>query len=181
AYAGIDRYGASLGGSDFAQSGLIVDVSGEPAGESFDVLVNNARVATAKIGNPQFIGLQPFENYNVKLRPNTVMGNGIDKANHTLTLFPGNVGRISLLARRQVLLIAMVVDESGRAIKNALVKSSSNTLIIDDSGILQAEVHDNELLKVRRKDGAECVITVSIDTTEEVDVPDMPVVCATSP
>ncbi|MFK7994155.1 MAG: TcfC E-set like domain-containing protein [Granulosicoccus sp.] len=179
AYAGVDRFGASLGGSDFAQSGLIVDVSGEPAGESFDVMVNSARVKTARIGSPQFIGLQPFKHYEVQLRPTTVMGNGLGKANHSLTLFPGNVGRISLQAKRQALLIAMVADESGNIISNAVVRTSSNTLVIDESGILQAEVHEGEQLTIRRKDGSECIVTVEMETSEEVVVPDLPVICST--
>ena len=177
AHAGFDDDGGGLGGGDIAGAGLIVDVSGEPAGEPFDVLVNNVRVDEGRIGNPQFIGLQAFDQYNVKLRPHSVLSNGIGDTSHTLTLFPGNIGRLSVTARQQALLIAMVADETGNTIDNAVVTTSSNTLLIDDSGLLQAEVHQGEVLEVRKQDGSTCQITVDIAVMEDVVVPDAPIVC----
>ena len=177
AHAGFDGSGGTLGGGDISAAGMIIDVSGEPDGEPFDVLVNNARIDQARIGSPQFIGLQPFNQYDIKLRPHSVLGNGIGDTTHTLTLFPGNVGRLSIQARRQILLITTVADESGNRIDSGVVTSSSNTLLIDESGLLQAEVHQGEVLELRRRDRSTCQITVDIEATDDIVVTDAPIIC----
>lgn len=177
AHFGVDRRGAGMGGSDFAQAGVIIDVSGEPDGAGFDVEIDGIRISAGKIGKQQFIGLQPFRRYELKLIPRTILGNGIADNVYNFTLFPGGVHRVTVIARRQLLLIASIVDENSEFITNAVVQSERNTLIISDDSILQVEVYTDEIMSVRLKDGRTCNITVPNNVFEDVVVVDEPLVC----
>ncbi|MFK7854962.1 MAG: TcfC E-set like domain-containing protein [Granulosicoccus sp.] len=177
AHFGVDRRGAGMGGSDYAQAGVIIDVSGEPEGAEFDVMIDNILTSTGKVGQQQFIGLQPFRRYELKLVPKTMLGNGLADGVHNFTLFPGGVQRITIEARRQLLLIASIVDTEGDYIVDALIQSERNTLIVGEDSILQAEVFAGEVMSVRLSDGSTCSITVPDDTVDDVVIPDEPMVC----
>jgi len=177
AHFGLDNQGAGMGGSDFSQSGVVIDVNGSPQNAKFDIVVNNAKVSVGSIGRQQFIGLQPFNHYELKLVPHTLLGNGLDSQVHSFTLFPGTVKRINIDAKRQVLLIAMITDENGDTVFDAVAKTDSNTLIIRDDGILQAEVLEGEVLNIRKKDGSQCSLAVPDLLLEDVVIPDDPLVC----
>ncbi len=177
AHLGVDRRGIGMGGSDFAQAGVIVNVSGEPDGELFDILINNSRVSTGSIGTKQFIGLQPFRTYEIKFVPHSLLGNGLADDRYEFTVFPGTVHRIDMQARREVLLIATLVDDKGNLLVDALLKTERNALLVDRDGILQAEVHAGEWLTIRKNDSSTCQIQVPQSDDEDVIIPDEPMVC----
>ena len=177
-HAGIDTEGAAIGGQDFAESGLIVDVSGEPRGATFDVVVNNRKVAKGEIGSTQFVPLAPFEAYRVKLVPTSLLSNGMGEEIYDFTVFPGGVKRISIDARREVLLVASLVDDAGNLIIDALVETPDNPALVDSSGVFQAEVAPGEELIVKLEDGTRCAFTVpSASETDDILIPDTPLAC----
>jgi len=177
AHLGVDRRGVGMGGSDFAQAGVIVSVRGEPAGARFDVLVNGTKTSSGQIGKTQFIGLQPFEAYSIKLSPQSVLSNGIGEDVYEFTLYPGTVQRIDIVAQRKVLLIATLVDNDGELIENAVIEREGSPLLIDASGFFQSEVRPGEVLRVQPEQGAECEFTVPESENEEVLVVNDPLHC----
>ncbi|MBX2885298.1 MAG: TcfC E-set like domain-containing protein [Granulosicoccus sp.] len=181
AHLGADRRGFALGGTDFSQAGVIVDVQGQPAGSRFDIIVNDIKASTGQIGERQFIGLQPFESYEVRLRPQTVLSNGLDQETFEFTLFPGGVQRIELLAKQKVLLIATLVNQFGEVIENALIDYETNPILIEEGGFFQGEVTPGEKLLVKPSVGPECVFIVPEANGEEVLVMDEPILCLEAP
>lgn len=178
AHLGIDRRGAAMGGADFSQAGLIVSVKGEPRGARFDIVLNGLKYSTGEIGSTQFIGLQPFESYSVKLIPQTILSNGIGHDTWEFTLYPGNVQRIDIIAKRKVLLIAAIVDESGELVTQAVVDRSPNPQLIQSDGLFQAEVEPGEVLRATRQDGTACEFSApDANEKDDVLVVDSPLVC----
>jgi|GEM_PF-1905685 len=178
AHAGIDASGVALGGNDFAEAGLIVDVDGEPAGAVFDIIVNNRKLAESAIGTAQFVSLRPFEAYRVKLLPRSLLSNGIDEEIYEFTLYPGSIERISIEARREFLLVASLVNERDELIVDALVQTEDNPALIDSSGVFQAEVAPGERLVVMLADGSDCVFnTPEATTDDDILIPDEPLPC----
>ena len=178
AQIGLDRKGFAVGGTEAARSGVIVSVHGEPAGAPFDIVVDGRRMATGEVGAPRFIGLQPFESYDVKLVALGVSSNGIGRDVHRFTLYPGNVQRIDVRAEPRVLLIAAIVDADGAALASAVVEIDDNPQVTDVGGILQAEVVPGSRLPVRALDGRRCTLLVpDAPPGEEVLVPLEPLVC----
>jgi len=179
AHLGLDRRGIAMGGADFAQSGVIIDVSGEPAGTRFDIILNGIKLGNGAIGSRQFIGLQPFERYQVKLVPQTILSNGIGEDIYEFTLYPGSVQRIAITARREVLLIATLTDPDGTILENAVIDRKPNPIVIDETGLLQAELSPGELITVRKNDDSLCQFTVpDLDEwDDEVLVPADPIIC----
>ena len=176
---GLDRQGFAIGGDEAGQAGVIVSVRGEPAGVPFDIVVDDRRAASGRIGTPRFLGLQPFRSYDVKLVARGVSSNGLGNDIHQFTLYPGNVQRIDILAERQVLMIVPLVEADGTALGNAVVEIGDNPQVTDPEGLLQAEVVPGSRLSVRTVDGRRCSITVpDAPPGTEILFPDEPLVCA---
>jgi len=181
AHIGFDREGGAIGGSDFAQAGVIIAVKGEPAGDRFDVVVNNIKMASGVIGSSQFIGLQPFEHYSIKLIPQTTLSNGLGEEVHEFTLYPGSVERIAITAVQEVLLVGTLVDEDGEIISNALMQTEPNPLIVDANGFVQAELAPGAEISVKLADGGYCEFTVPDPGDEEILVLAEPIQCRVIP
>lgn len=178
AHIGFDSKGAAVGGSEFSQAGVIIAVKGEPAGAAYDVIVNGLRKSRGEIGSTQFVGLQPFESYAVKIVPRNVLSNGIGNDVFEFTLYPGTVERIEIVAERQILLIATLVDEQGEPMGNAVVELEGNPMVTDADGILQAELSPGRVMSVTGLEGQSCVFTVpDAPDGEEVYVLEEPLVC----
>lgn len=178
AHAGLDIEGVAIGGKGFSESGLIIDVDGNPEGAIFDVFVNNRNLATGRIGTPQFVALAPIQNYRIKLVPRSLLSNGIGEEIYDFTLFPGSIKRISIEARREILLVASLVDARGELIVDALVQTDENPALIDSSGVFQAEVSPGAQLSVTLGDGQDCFFTVpDVAAEDEMLIPDDPLRC----
>ena len=178
AQVGIDARGAAIGGVEQTSAGVIVDVGGEPRGARFDIEIDGIDAGTGEIGSARFIALQPFRAYRVRLVPQGVLSNGIGERAHEFTLFPGSVQRIDVEARREVLLIATLVDERGAAIVDATFETARGPVLIDSSGVFQAELSPGKTFEVRRNGRAVC----EFDSPEPPDdepilIPERPLPC----
>ena len=184
AQVGIDARGAAIGGVEQASAGVIVDVGGEPRGARFDIEIDGIDAGTGEIGSARFIALQPFRAYRVRLVPRGVLSNGIGERAHEFTLFPGSVQRIDVEARREVLLIATLVDERGAAIVDATFETARGPVLIDSSGVFQAELSPGETFEVRRDGRAVCEFDAPEPPDDEpILIPERPLPCraATNP
>ena len=178
AQVGIDARGAAIGGVDQASAGVIVDVGGEPRGARFDIEIDGIDAGTGEIGSPRFIALQPFRAYRVRLVPRGVLSNGIGERAHEFTLFPGSVQRIDVAARREVLLIATLVDERGAAIVDATFETARGPVLIDSSGVFQAELSPGKTFEVRRDGRAVCEFDAPEPPDDEpILIPERPLPC----
>ncbi len=174
----MDRGGIAFAGVDSARAGIVVAVSGEPAGAEYDIVVNSARVGTGRVGSPTFVGLPPFERYEVQLQPHALLASTIEQEGFEVTLYPGNIVRLSTEARERHLLIATVVDSRGELLGNAIVQRDEGPLMISSDGLLQLETSNGEAFDVVQEDGSACTLTMPQHMgKDEVVVLDASLVC----
>lgn len=174
----IDRSGFAFAGNDAVRAGFIVDVEGEPVDAVYDIIVNSAKHGIGRVGTPAFIALPPFAQYEIELRPRSLLASTLEQERFEATLYPGNVLRLTTKARHRRLLIATVVDVGGELLSNAVVQRDQGPLLIGTNGLLQVETSQGEIFKVQLADESTCEILVPTALgDEEVVVLDAPLVC----
>jgi len=130
-----------FGGKSRANSGFLVSVlSDEDSDIEVDVMVNGTRQATIRLNSEVFISATAYEVFELEFIP---VGNSlatIQYKGRPLTLYPGNV--ISVEAKLQELVVAIgrIVDSSGNAISNALIRGIEGLALTDEYGYFQAEM-----------------------------------------
>lgn len=178
-HLGVDELGGAFSGTDYAESGVIVDVQGQPVGAPYDIIVNGLKLSAGRVGSAQMVGLQPFEHYSIKLVPRGLLSNGIGESIYEFSLFPGNVERITVVAKNLVLLVTELVRENGDSVGNAVVEIDGNPLLID-SGIFQGELPQGDIITIRPEAGPPCRFEVPLSPGEDVFVTETALVCTTT-
>lgn len=177
----LDGDGTAVGGMAFTGSGVIIDVSGEPEGRGFDIFANGSRVRSGRIGSTHFVSLKPFKDYTLKLVPRAMDGNGIDRREHSFTLYPGNVERVSTHTVPQYRLITTVVDQAGGPLGEAVVERDGATFPIDTDGTIKLMVAPGEILSVKKRNQEGCIVVTPVVKSLDVLVSDRPLVCFVDP
>lgn len=149
----IDQDKYAIGGSEISQSALLINLTGEPNGAEFQVLINNIPRGLAKIGRPTVVNLRPFETYKVSVlsKDNAIIN--YDNTVKTVTLYPGNVVTLGWEAHTIDVIFGNIIDEDGIPIKNALIEGAAELAITDDTGFFQAEIKTGtQRLKVKTRE-----------------------------
>lgn len=174
----IDSKGLAMSGTRVLNSGMILDVSGEPRGEEYDIVVNGINRGTGKVGEKRFLGLDPLQKYTVQLLPKASLMSSMDETSFEFTVYPGAVKRLIATAQVRVLLIASLVTANGTIIDDGYIERDGNLLMIGADGILQIEATPSEALQIQRQRGSACTVMVP-EATEDSDIaiPEKPLVC----
>ena len=175
----VDRNGLAIGGGNSARSGIIIDVTGEPAGAEYDIVINGVKRGTGKVNKKRFIGLEPLREYSVELLPQATFASSMDNKTFEFTLYPGSVQRLQTSAQLRVLLIATIVDELGLVISDGYISNDDNNpLRVSPEGTLQIEATPGARLGIKRDAGAKCFVVVPEVTGKNlVSVPSEPLIC----
>lgn len=154
---------AAFGGKEQNRAAVIINLEGVVTGDSyFDVLVNGTRRTTARPGTKTLLTLNPFQTYRIRLR---AKGNDFlyfEDREQLVTLYPGNVVKLSWRAESVNVLFGRIVDQDGKPVRNALLKGVSGLATTDELGVFQAEL-------------APSVRKIQVETREascEVQLPD---------
>ncbi len=177
----LDGDGTAAGGMAFTGSGVIIDVSGEPVGSGFDIFANGSRVRSGRVGSTHFVSLKPFKDYTLKLVPRAMNGNGIDRREHSFTLYPGNVERVRTHTVPQYHLITTLVDQAGGPIGGAMVECEGAMFPIETDGALKIMVSPGEILNVKLSEEKYCLVVTPVVNSLDALVSDRPLVCFIDP
>lgn len=177
----LDGNGTAAGGMAFTGSGVIIDVSGEPEGSGFDIFANGSRVRSGRIGSTHFVSLKPFKDYTLKLVPRAMDGNGIDRREHSFTLYPGNVERVRTHTVPQYQLITTLVDQTGGPMDGAVVEREGATFPIEADGMIKMMVAPGEILTVKTTSEEDCLVVTPVVKSLDVLVSDRPLICFVDP
>lgn len=131
----------AFGGSRLNSSGVIIDLSGQAKKGSFDVYVNNQKHGRIRSGRRSIISLAPYKTYAIFLKPSVDTYVDFDNKAKSVTLYPGNVHRLTWSTESLVIIYGRAVDASGTAIENAQVKGVKGMAFSDNMGLFQAEVN----------------------------------------
>lgn len=146
----------SMGGYNISESALIIEVQGAASAGQFEVLVDDASVATVNAGGRTTLFLQPYRRYAVRLRPVSSASVHYDAGVRQITLFPGNVDQQSWKAIETFTVFGQVIDSNGKPIKNGLLQGDHGTGSSDADGFFQIDVAANDRVTLNSASGQSC-------------------------
>lgn len=136
-----DFHGVVMGGREINQSAIIVDLNEiEGAELEFGIMVDDSVKAYAVSGAASVVNLRPFETYTVGLKDGGQALLEFDQRPQELTLYPGNVKRLSWQVDKIDVVFGRLVDANGKAIVNAVIEGVAGLAMTDDVGIFQADL-----------------------------------------
>jgi hypothetical protein len=142
-----------FGAQNSATSVILVRLEGpEDSDAEFDVLVDGYPRGYAPVGRMTAIHVNPFQTYEVRIRPRLSDFVDFEDRVETVTVYPGNVASLVWKVRDLMVVFGRAMDAGGRAIANARVDGAIETVRTDAYGYFQAEV-------LRRDDPFELTFT----------------------
>ena len=155
------------GGNRNSRSGLIVELESELSDSPFEVFVDRQPQGYAKSGKSTVIGLQPYESYEVQIKPR---GNEIvhfEEKIENVTLYPGNVETLHWQVTPVTVLISNAVFEDGAAVAHAKFENAIGFASTDDVGWFQIEITNREPLVLSKGGEPVCKITLPAFEAEQ--------------
>lgn len=157
----LTRSGLAFAGRDMNDTAVLVKVSGSGAGERFDVLVDDVARGTVEAGERLVLFLQPYRNYDVRLRPLGAQVASFDTAPRTVTLFPGNVAMVDWNITPLFVLFGRAVGADGKPIPNADVTGPHGIGRTDGDGYFQIEANGKDELRLTRAGDSICTMGIA--------------------
>ncbi len=154
-----------FGASGFGDAAVLVDVPTEEGAEDaegrFRVTVDNQNGGSIRAGQATTVLVPALTNANVGLIPEDAPPFDIDLTPRQVTLYPGNVARMTWEAAYIVSVFGRLVDADGNGIANAVVQTGNDLAVTSEKGYFSVSGRAGENLTARTKDGRNCgVLTV---------------------
>ncbi|MFK8032054.1 MAG: TcfC E-set like domain-containing protein [Gammaproteobacteria bacterium] len=174
AYIANARFGLVSSGKQFAFGGrrsnassIIVEIDGNATTAEFEVLIGQQSHGYARSGSSTVVALPPYETYDVRLVSRGGEFVEFDEKSQSVTLYPGNVKKITFTASRQVVVVGQVVDEEGHTIAHHKFADLDGFASTDENGWFQIEVTDVKPLTLKRGEASICVIELPIESSAD--------------
>ena len=148
----------TFGGQNTNNSAVVIDLEGKVPDTDFEVLVDGYRRGYAPAGRSTAIHLQPYRTYEVRIAPRRADFVSYKDRVEEITLYPGNVRRLTWEISDLLVVVGHVRDRKGEPVANAVVEGVHGIATTDDAGYFQAEVirpatADGVLLEFRDRRG----------------------------
>ena len=142
------RQGATFAGREMNDAAVAVSVSGGEEKQSFDVLVDEVVRATVTTGGRALVFLQPYENYDVRLRPRDAQIASFDTAPRSVTLYRGNVAELDWDVTPLIILFGRAIGTDRQPIALADVTGGFGVSRTDKDGYFQIEAGHKDALRL---------------------------------
>jgi hypothetical protein len=161
----LTRTGAAIAGRDMNDTAVIVSVQGGDAAEKFEVLVDDVTRGTVMGGGRLTMFLEPYELYDVRLRPLGAQVAAFDTAAKEVALYPGNVVKLVWKVTPLFVLFGRAVGADGAPVADADVSGSHGIGRTDGQGYFQIETNSGDELRLSRGNGTSCSMKVEASRT----------------
>ena len=133
----------------------MIDLAGEAPDTDFEVLVDGYRRGYAPAGRSTAIHLPPFRTYEVRISPRRANVVAFRDRIEQVTLYPGNVQRLSWEIADLLVLVGRVLDTDGQPLVDAVVEAAHGIASTDALGYFQAEIvrPSQAYIQLRFRDG----------------------------
>lgn len=175
--AAVNGNALAVGGRDIGESALVVAIDGEPGRPAFEVLINDQPRGRLGAGQALPIFLPAYREYKVRIRPVGPASVDYDTGAREITLYPGNVERMTWIARSFFTAFGQALRPDGRPVANAAVQSPSGIGETDDHGYFQIDVASGDTLSFDSAAAGSCQAKVDAPEKREDVVPLGKVVC----
>ena len=149
----------ALGRIDGGEARIMARVDA-PAGERFELLVNDVPRASLRGGAGLSIDLPAYRSYDVRLRASAGSPLGYDGATRRVTLFPGNVAAFAWQTRPQLAIYARLVAPDGAPLANAALTAGSNIADTASDGGFMLQLDAERTITAHLPDGSTCTAAV---------------------
>jgi len=149
----------ALGRIDGGEARIMARVEA-PAGERFELLVNDVPRAALRGGAGLTIDLPAYRSYDVRLRAAAGSALGYDGATRRVTLFPGNVAAFLWQTRPQLAIYARLVAPDGAPLANAALSAGSNIADTAADGGFMLQLDAERTITAHLPDGTTCTAQV---------------------
>lgn len=156
----LTKGGMVIAGRDMNDTAVMVSVHGSEAGQQFDVLVDEVPRGTIADGERLALFLQPYQVYDVRLRPRGAQIASFDTAARSVTLYPGNVSKVEWNVTSLFILFGRAVTANGKPIPQADVTGSHGIGRTDGDGYFQIETNSSDELRLVDGTGSSCTMAV---------------------
>ena len=156
----VTGHGVGVAGRDTNDTGIVVSVDGGGSNQDFDVLVNEVARGTVRDGSRLILFLEPYQEYDVRVRSRASQISDFDAAARAVTLYPGNVAELEWAITPLFIMFARAVSADGQPIASADVTGSHGVARTDSDGYFQIETNRADQLRLTLPAGAVCTIPV---------------------
>lgn len=151
----------SLGGRNLNESAMTIAVHGESSAGEFEVLIDEAPSAKVKAGQRVTLFMQPYRRYSVRLRPVSATSVHYDAGIREVTLFPGNVERLSWKAVPTFTVFGLVVGTDGNPIANGVLQGSYGDGASNADGFFQIDAAADDRITLSSATGQNCRLALN--------------------
>jgi hypothetical protein len=130
----------TFGGQNTNTSAIVIDLEGQAPDTDFEVLVDGYRRGYAPAGRSTAIHLPPFRTYEVRISPRRANVVAFKDRVEQVTLYPGNVQRLSWEIADLLVLVGRVLDTDGQPLVSAVLEAAHGIASTDALGYFQAEI-----------------------------------------
>lgn len=150
----------AFGGERNANSGVILDIHGQPQNEPFEIFVDGQPRGIAKIGSRTVLPLSAFQNYRISIRSRSDELLHFDEGSKQVTLYPGNVETITYEVHPIIVLITRIMLADDTPAARLHIENAIGYAVTDEDGWLQAEISGNAPLELSKNGNTICSITL---------------------
>lgn len=176
-----------FGGNQAATSALVMDIKGTATDSEFEVMVNDRKKGTAKVGESVVVPVRPFDTYNVKLKDIGTEFIAFDDKTVRHTLYPGNVPSVEFRADKLIVIAGTLVKDCGQSdttlcetpVADARINGAHEWTATDDDGGFQIEVSPTKLndLSAQTREYTCQIKLPEFDEAESITYFEKPVLC----
>ncbi len=130
----------TLGAQNSSDAAILVTLEGYSPETEFAVLVDGYRRGFARGNATTALQLPAYRSYDVAIRPRRSSFVTYDDSYRSVTLYPGNVARLTWEVQALLVVLGRLVDEAGEPIVNASLEGAHGAGATDEEGRFQAEI-----------------------------------------
>ena len=146
----------ALRSQDQSQAGVMVKVSGGRRNDQYEILVDDAVVATLADGSTHSLSLAPYKEYRVRIRPLGWKALAYTSQERKVSLAPGSVVNLEWATRPLATIFGRLVWPGGEAARFALIAADGAIGETDANGYFQIEAAAGAELTARFASGETC-------------------------
>jgi hypothetical protein len=159
----LSKDGIAIAGRDMNDTAIMVSINGGDPAQKFELLVDDVARGSIAGDERKLLFLQPYETYEVRLRPLGAQIASFDTAARRVTLYPGNVAKLNWTITPLFILFGRAIDGHGAPLANADISGSHGIGRTDAGGYFQVETKSGDNLKLAGEAGTSCSMEVGPD------------------
>jgi len=113
---------------------------------------------TVAQGKRLLLLLQPYQLYDIRIRPRGTHAASFDTASRSVTLYPGNVTRVDWNITPLFILFGRAIAADGKPVANADIAGPHGIGRTDGDGYFQIEAKSGDALRMTAETGAVCTM-----------------------